>query len=304
MKIFVLTCLVALFSTSAFSKPKSVFVKEAKQQEIYDSFVYPAKVEPVVNAMVLSESQGIVEKINTPLGQEVKAYEPMVKVRHTDPVFKYRPVTLKAPVNGVVSKVFVSEGSLVSKGQKVLQVTDPKKVKIKIEVAAKDLQFIKRDLEGSFTAKGLEKPVNLKVSGVSPFVDPATGTATAELEIAQKDATLTPGILGRVVFKSNIHQGFVFLENAIYYQGKKTFVRLTDKDGEAFKVKKVEVKLGPKRRGQVEVLSGLEEGMMVIERASGFLPDGAEVTIGNPPKKKEEKKEAKAEKKTEKKAKS
>lgn len=291
MKRLLTLVLSGLLATSvlAAAKKKSVFIKEAKQQEIYDSFAYPAKVEPIVNALVLSESQGIVESIKTPLGQEVKAHQQLVKVRHTDPVFKYRPVTLKAPVSGVVSKVFVSEGSLVSKGQKVLQVTDPKKVKIKIEVAAKDLQFIKRDLEGTFTAKGLKAPVKLRVAGVSPFVDPATGTATAELELSDELMTLTPGILGKVVFKSNIHQGYVFMENAIYYQGKKTFVRLTEKDGEVYKVKKLEVTLGPKRRGMVEVLGGLKDGMMVIERASGFLPEGEEVSIGNLPKKKEDK---------------
>lgn len=292
MKILLYIFLSGLLCFEAQAeKKKSVFIKEAKQQEIYDSFAYPAKVEPVVNALVLSESQGIVEKISTPLGQEVKARQKMVVVRHTDPVFKYRPVTLKAPVSGVVSKVFVSEGSLVSKGQQVLQVTDPNKVKIKIEVAAKDLQFIKRDLEGTFTAKGLKEPVKLRVSGVSPFVDPATGTATAELVLSDKERKLTPGILGKVVFKSNIHQGYVFMENAIYYQGKKTFVRLTEKVGEVYKVKKMEVILGPKRRGMVEVLGGLKDGMMVIERASGFLPEGEEVTIGNLPKKDAKKKE-------------
>ncbi len=291
MKKLILVCAIVLLSNSvmAKSKKKSVFVKEAKKQEIFDSFVYPAKVEPIVNAMVLSESQGIVEKISTPLGAKVKSKQSLVKVRHTDPVFKYRPVTLKAPVTGVVSKVFVSEGSLVSKGQKILQVTDPNKVKIKIEVAAKDLKFIKTGLVGSFTARGLQKSVKLKVLGVSPFVDPATGTATAELEIENKKNSLTPGILGKVIFKSNIHNGFVFMENAIYYQGKKTYVRLTEKEGEIYKIKKVEVNLGAKRRGQVEIVSGLKDGMMVIERASGFLPDGAEVTIGNLPKKKEDK---------------
>lgn len=289
MKKLILICLVAITYQTAFAakKAKSVFIKEAKQQEIFDSFAYPAKVEPIVNAMVLSESQGIVEKINTPLGQEVRGNQALVKIRHTDPVFKYRPVTLKAPVDGVISRVFVSEGSLVSKGQKILQVTDPTKVKVKIEIAAKDLQFIKRGLKGTFTAKGLAKPVSLKVIGVSPFVDPATGTASAELEVTDSKELITPGILGKVVFKSNIHTGFVFVENSIYYQGKKTFVRLTQKDGETYKVKKVEVKLGPKRRGQVEVISGLKEGMQVIERASGFLPDGAEVSIGNLPKKAE-----------------
>lgn len=307
MKFLIYCSLSLLFSQNIFSKEgpkklKSVFIKTAKKQEIFDSFAYPATVEAVVNALVISESQGIVERISSPLGQKVKINESLVKVRHTDPIYKYKPVTLKAPVSGVVSQVFVSEGSLVSKGQKILQVTDPDKIKVKIEIGAKDLQFIKKGLEGNFTSKANSKDIKLRVLGVSPFVNPATGTATAELELSSIKDKLIPGVLGKVVFKSNIHQGFVFVENAIYYLGKKTYVRLTEELENKYLIKKVEVKLGQKRRGQVEILSGLKDGMMVIERASGFLPEGAEVAIGNLPKvktkkvgpKKETKKEVKA----------
>ncbi len=298
MKIFIYLSLSVLFSLSAFSKDepkklKSVFTKTAAKQEIFDSFAYPATVEAVVNAIVLSESQGIVESISSPLGYAVKGNQNLVKIRHTDPIYKYKPVTLKAPVSGVVSQVFVSVGSLVSKGQKILQVTDPSKVKVKIEVGAKDLQFIKKGLVGSFTSKANDSVIKLKVLGVSPFVNPATGTASAELELIDTKAKLIPGVLGKVVFKSNVHEGFVFVENAIYYVGKKTYVRQTELKDEKYLVKKVEVKLGQKRRGQVEILSGLKEGMMVIERASGFLPEGAEVAIGNLPKKEEVKEEVK-----------
>lgn len=301
MKIFIYLCLTVLVCQSAYSKDapkklKSVFIKEAKKQEIFDSFAYPATVEAVFNALVISESQGIVEKINSPLGQVVKGNQDLVKVRHTDPIYKYKPVTLKAPVSGVVSQVFVSVGSLVSKGQKILQVTDPSKVKVSIEVGAKDLQFIKKGLEGSFTSKANASEIKLRVLGVSPFVNPATGTASAELELVDSKDKLIPGVLGKVVFKSNIHEGFVFVENAIYYLGKKTYVRLTEPKEDKFLVKKVEVKLGQKRRGQVEVLSGLKDGMKVIERASGFLPEGAEVAIGNLPKKEEKAEEKKTEK--------
>lgn len=133
-------CIIAVpaFASTA-DKKKSVFIKEARSSEVFDLFTFPAKVVPEVNSLILSESQGIISGLPVTLGQKVKKNQILVKVEHTDPVFKYQPVFLRSPINGVVSKVFFSQGSQITKGEKIMMVTDPKQVKILIEIPSKDL---------------------------------------------------------------------------------------------------------------------------------------------------------------------
>lgn len=64
------------------------------------------------------------------------------------------------------------------------------------------------------------------------------------------------------------------------YIGKSPHVRLIENQKT---VKKIEVELGPKRRGMIEILSGLKKGDLVVERSSGFIKDGDEVEVKNLP---------------------
>ena len=124
--------------------------------------------------------------------------------------------------------------------------------------------------------------------GVSPFVNPATGTATCELEIIdKKDDQVLPGRVGNVTFRANIRRGFTIPVHALYYKAEKTFVRTVDDKKIAHNIPVV---LGRKQRGQVEILEGITEGLQIIERASRFVAEGKSVKI-QATKKKSEKKE-------------
>ncbi|MCK5073911.1 MAG: efflux RND transporter periplasmic adaptor subunit [Bacteriovoracaceae bacterium] len=258
-------------------KIKSVFVKKVVLQEIFDTYSYPAKVIPKVNAAVLSESQGVIAKLHVGLGEKVVKNSKLASVRHTDPIYKYKPVNIKSPVDGVVSSIIITEGSLVSKGERLMTVTDPMKYSIRMEVTALDLKYIKKNLAGEFSVKGMNKKIKIKVKGVSPFVDPGTGTATAELSVDNSDdgKDILIGSLGQAVFKSNVHKGFVINEDAIYYDGKFPFLKIVENE----KIRKIPVKLGKGRRGKVEITEGLKDGYIVVVRSSGYLADGEKVKI-------------------------
>lgn len=259
-------------------KPPMVMVSPAKRAELFEVLTYPARVVPKVNANVLSESEGVVTKIHAPLGSRVVRGQKLLTVKHTDPVYQYAPVNITAPVTGVVSLVDVSEGSLIAKGQRVATVTDPNQIRVSVEIAAADLAAIRAGLTGELKLPGLTDPVAVRVRGVSPFVDPATGTASCELETTTAPNTtspIAPGIVGQVLFKVNNHQGFSLPDHAIVYKGGETFVRVVEND----KAKYMPVKLGRRSRGLVEIATGLQEGAKVIERASAYISEGEKVTV-------------------------
>lgn len=287
LKFFSILFLSLLISQTSWGKAKTqkVFVKVAKKQEVFDQFTYPAKVTPKVLAYILAESQGIVTNIRYNLGDRIHKLSTVAQVKNTDPVYEYQAMKLKAPVTGVVSRIFTTEGSLVAKGEKIALITDPKKAKLIIEVASRDLSNFKVGMKGDFTSRNSKKKYPVRIKGISPLIDPATGTATAELEFLSNGKRSIPsGTLGKVSFKTNIHKGFVFPQNVLVYKGNQAQVRVVSaKDN---KVTRVPVTLGPKRRGQIEILKGVKEGQYLIERASGFVKEGSIVAIQNLPKKK------------------
>ncbi len=257
------------------AKPKpQVFVSQVKAKELFDQFTYPARVVSKVNSTILADSDGVVSKIYAPLGQKVSARARILQITHTDPVYQYAPIVVVAPAAGIVSGVEITEGAQVVKGQKLATVTDPRQTKIQVEVPALDLPSVKPGLEGEFLPTGADQPLKIKVIGVSPYVDPATGTAPCDIVLAQSEKyALSPGGLGQVSFKANLRRGFMIPDSAVLYKGAQTFVRLV-KDGKAMQVP---VTLGRKQRGNVEILKGLEENATLVERSSRYIGDGEEV---------------------------
>lgn len=259
------------------SKVPVVYTGVVKTSELFDLLAYPARVSPAVNASLLAENDGIVSKIYEPLGRTVRKGQKVLTLKNTDPIYDYAPQAVTSPVNGVVSGIEVNEGSRVLKGQKLATIIDPNDLKIVIEVSAFDILTLKPGMTGDLTGYGLEKPVPVKIVGVSPFVDPATGSATAELRTVERQP-LSPGLVGRVTFKAKEHLGIEIPEAAISYRGQESFIRLVE-DGKA-KFQKVE--LGQSRRGLVEVLKGVKGGETFILRANAFVSDGEAVTVQKP----------------------
>lgn len=256
----------------------TVTIQTIKKIEIRDSLSYPARMESDVNASIYADADGVVTKIWQPLGQNVKRGQALITIQHTDPIYQYAPMKMSTPVQGVVSSLKVGEGTQVTKGELLATVTDPKRIRIIVEVAAVDMASLKRGSEGEFRVSGREGLIPVKVKGISPFVDPGLGTATAELEVSdasKNSLVLTPGLVGQVNFQVNKRSGIVIPDFALVYKGKESFVRILENG----KSKKVAIVVGPKARGQVEILSGLKENDVIIERASGFVADGEEVKI-------------------------
>ena len=217
-------------------------------------------------------------KIDTNLGRPVRNNQKLLTVRHTDPVYRYAPVIVRAPVTGVVSNLDVTIGSRVVKGQKLGVVTDPNAISIVLELAAADLSAVNPGLEGELLLVGQTTRLPVIVLGVSPFVDPGTGTATCELAMAKRKsdpAKLPPGLMGKVTFHVRERHGYEIPEYAVIYRGKDAFIKVVEND----KAKLLPVVLGAMRRGAVEILSGLKEGVPVILRSSVFVAEGESVNV-------------------------
>jgi HlyD family secretion protein len=120
------------------------------------------------------------------------------------------------------------------------------------------------------------------VAGVSPFVDPSTGTALAQLDVLEqskkvKSLALAPGLQGQVLFRANPRQGYQIPDTAVIYKGQDSFIRIVQDK----KIKFIPISLGKKQRGLFEVLKGPSPQMHLVERSSRFVAEGETVALEN-----------------------
>ncbi len=248
-----------------------------------DVLLFPARVQSAVQTKIFAESEGVISLVPVHVGQVITKRDRVMTLTHTDPVYQYAPVKIISPVGGTVSSLEVTEGTNVTKGQWLATVTDPSRLKVMIEIPAQDLPKIHAGMSGEFRASAGATPQTVNVIGVSPLVDPKTGTAPADLafpkakkgELSTANLSVMPGTLGQVVLKANLHPAILIPEDAIIYRDGKAMIRKLD--GE--KMKLVAIEIGDRRRGNVEVKKGVAAGDRVITRSSRFVSDGEAVKI-------------------------
>ena len=266
---------------NVLAKKKSVTILIAAKETVQKELLFPARIVPGKLAQVIADYPSIVEKIEVNLGDKVDQSTVLIQLKHSDPLFNERRLKVKSPIEGRIAKIQVSEGSQIGRGEKLLVIAGARGEKILLEVPSKDLSQIHQAQTGTLMMDN--ESFKVVVKGISPLIDTATGTASAEIAFAADEAKRPSGILGKISLKANSHDGILIPEHAISYQGNNTFIKKVDND----KISKVAVKLGERIRDRVEIAEGIQAGEWVVERASGYLADGVEVEVQNPPKKDE-----------------
>lgn len=256
-----------------------VFVGTLQAKETFERLVYPAQVSSRMNARFNAETDGMVTQIFKNVGAKVQRGDTLLVIQNTDPAYNFAPLRVKATVAGTLAALEVSEGTQVSKGQVLGTLLDPKNLKILVEVPANDLGNIRVGQKATLRADSSIEALELRVENVAPLVDPSTGTGRAELRLTGAvTPKIMPGLLARVDIQGDSRQAILVPQDAIVYREGKKFLRKVVKQRAKF----VAVSLGVTFGEDVEVLSGVQSGDVIVMRASAFVGDGQEVSIFEP----------------------
>lgn len=266
------------------SKPK-VIIQNIKSTTDLRRFLYPARVEPKVNSVVTAETEGHVRKILKTLGSPVRAGEIVLYLENRDPAFTYSAIAVRAPVSGVVSLLAIQLMGHVGKGDKLFAVMNVDSLRVSAEVPAAEVSTLQLGARGEFQMdfnSNLKYPIRLV--GLSPIVDPRTGTATAEIEffkdpkMSSRNKMVIPpaGSVGQVSFETTSGQIIMVPESAIGYVEGKPTVKVLDNENRS---RRQIIELGEQREALFVVKTGLKSGDRMVVRANRNVKDGEEIEI-------------------------
>ncbi len=258
-------------ATSGPVKPK-VMTERIVGKDLHDSLLYPARVDAGAQASVLAETDGLVASVKTTLGRAVAKGDILLTIENPDPVYRYAPVAVTAPVSGVVAFLDASVGNRVERGRKLLVVADIRAVKVSLEATAADLPSLKIGQSGIFHVG--DRTIDVRISGISPVVDAATGTATVEVKPPRTEI-LYPGTLGRVEFRVRERKGIQVPDSSLVYRGTEPFLRIIDSGIARW----LPVKIGSSAAGLTDIVDGVKPGDEFVTRSTLFIADGDAVDV-------------------------
>lgn len=183
---------------------------------------------------------------------------------------------IRAPFAGVLGLRAVSPGAQVVPGTLITTLDDVQPIELDFSVPESFLPVLRVDapIRASSVAYP-DRPFEGRVARISPRVDPVTRSVAIRAELPNESSLLRPGMLFTVDLVRDRRQGLMVPESALVPRGERQYLfRVADGRAE-----QVEVRLGARRPGVVEIVSGVEAGDTVVVEGSLRLRAGAEVTI-------------------------
>ena len=187
---------------------------------------------------------------------------------------------LVAPFDGVLGLRNISIGALAQPGMRIVTLDDDSVMKLDFSVPEIFIATLKTGAK--IQARTRVYPGRVfegEISSIDTRVDPATRSVITRALLDNSESLLKAGMLMQIVIDKNPRQALVIPEESIISSGRDSFVLLIDESGQGTTVNRQKVELGSRRKGEVEILSGLQAGQKVVTHGVNRAKPGALVTI-------------------------
>ena len=181
-----------------------------------------------------------------------------------------KTLLLVSPIDGVVLKKSVLAGQFMERGGDFYRLADLSTVWVDADLYEYDLPLVAVGQQAMVTLPNIS---GARMTGtvvyLSPFLKPETRTATARLELANKDGMLRPDMFATVEIQVDLGEQLVVPEEAVFDTGTRKILFVAKGEG-IFEPR--EVAVGAKGDGVVVVQQGVSEGEPVVT-SGNFLID-------------------------------
>jgi HlyD family secretion protein len=192
--------------------------------------------------------------------------------------FNLSNTIIVSPVNGFVARRAVDPGAFVGQNAPVVEVVDISRVRLVANIIEKDLNQLQTGDETQVEVDAFPGEMFMgRIARVAPVLDPATRTASIEIEIPNPGFRLKPGMYARVTVTTDERKdALVVPSNAVVDMGGRRGVFLAvENDTVTFRP----VTVGIDEDTQTEIVNGIAEGDRVVTTGSAALREGDRVVI-------------------------
>ena len=247
-----------------FSKrpPPGIIVKTVEQRKFQNIIETFGTAVPIKTQSYNIEKYEILENIK---------YNTSVK--SGDVVAKLKNRTITAPFDGVIGKRNFSDDINVSESSVVIDIEDASFLFIDVDVPEVFAPFVEKGLGVDIKFSGnKDKIYKGIVDSLASKIDVSNRSLRLRVKMQNTNSEILPGALMEVTIKYNERISLGIPDTSVILEGNKVYIYKVDKENVT---NRVEVKVGNRNEGYLEVESGLKEGdIIVAEGLKKVRPNG------------------------------
>jgi len=191
---------------------------------------------------------------------------------------------IKAPISGIVDKIYRKEGELAVPGMQLLQLVNLKNVYINAEVSESYIGKVVKDdtVTVSFPTYP-DKIMEAKVYRTGNVVNLTNRTFLVQLLMDNGEESLKPNMMALLKIRDFVADAALVVPSVIIkndMKGAYLYVVENDKEKQGKKVaRKIYVKTGKSEGGKTMILNGLKPGNKVVVDGYNLVKNGMEVKV-------------------------
>ena len=231
--------------------PPGIIVTEVVQKE------FSEKIQSFGTAISKKTETFRIQKNELVSDLELEEY-----VNKGDLIVKLKSSNIVAPFSGILGYRGITEDILGSDSSIIITLDDSSIIYSDIKIPETFAPEIKKglDIEASFSGYK-DKIYTGKVDAVSSRINADTRSLLTRIKINNEDFEIIPGSLLEVTVNYNKRNSLSIPDTSVMMEGEKAYVYKVSKDNIA---NKVEIKIGIRQEGKIEVLSGLNIGDIIV----------------------------------------
>jgi multidrug efflux pump subunit AcrA (membrane-fusion protein) len=261
------------------TKPISVNAARVELGEISSSIEVAGTVTTGNPVAIVGEATGTLKNFNLKVGDQVTADEVIGQIDPSRPGMNYKMKDISAPISGTIISVNTKEGSLVSPSSPLAYIQDLNDSSIKANIIEKYISQVKigQDVEVKFDAFP-DMVFKGTVSDLDPTVNTQTRSLGVEIDYEDPEQLVLSGMYAKnTIITQTVDDALLIPSTSVFAKDNSFYVYLITDN----KLTKTDITKGLETYDYVQVLSGLEEGDVIVNTKSSLLGEGSFVSIQN-----------------------
>tara|TARA_R110002051_G_scaffold96628_2_gene166808 strand:+ start:10349 stop:11515 length:1167 start_codon:yes stop_codon:yes gene_type:complete len=193
--------------------------------------------------------------------------------------------SIRAPFSGIIDNVIKDQGTVVLPGQgsEVFRLVNLSDMYIKVEIPETYLGSVVKGKEALVYFPVLGDSITTMIRETGNFINPSNRSFEIEIPVPNKEGKIKPNLTAKVNINDYTSEDAILIPTSIISENAEgeQYVFVAEKpnsENEAV-VQRIIITTGKTQGAKIEVLSGLEDGDLIIKEGARSVKDGQKVKI-------------------------
>lgn len=186
-----------------------------------------------------------------------------------------------APFSGTIDEIMIKNGQLVSPGIATMRIVNLDEVYLKADVPEGYIKTIGRGTPVNVTFPSINESVKTNINETGRFINPANRTFTARINLENQNNKLYPNLLGMLEIQDYEQDSALVIPARLIQENAdgESYIFTVKTDGEATYSILKPIEVGMTYNGFTEVISGLNDQEMIIDKGSRSVSDNQLIRV-------------------------